>query len=586
MRSANVRIRTSGLAQSVAVITHCLESVGLGYTETEIMAQDWYYKLLGEETGPVAFAALRELASAGHLASDDEVRTSTSSWKRVAEVPELFGGEDSEEPELATGFDLDMLLAPSSSKPIHLSAKRQAQQAAVAAAAAPVVEWYYTLLGQEMGPASTEEILQLIQDGSLQGEDTVRLQKTGAWQRLSSTSQFSTIVAQMLPKPEWYCRTLGQELGPMTFEELQQMAKSGSLQVDDEVRHGSTDPWAIAGRTRGLKFTRMVSAPEVSHDRTATMVPFGDAAKKREWYYEILGQQMGPISFQEMMKAVADETLMMEDKARRGKAGAWSFVMDVPGIVTTDAKAAYLAAKLEANRPKPPPPPAAKPAAPAPAAAASPPPPPRIDSPEPPSAPPARPAFTPPTPAASAYGAAGSGPGGFGSMASGGRTALPPPPAFKLPKKSRGPAFDFGALFGNLKDKLDLKAIGAIVTILLVGAYLASSQLGINFSLGGQAGIAEYSQINILWKEALQLHKKGDKEADWAAFKAEHENEIAELNEQIKGQNPGADRRLLQLMYFCTKDHLPGMLEPAGRVERFKAMKTVMEDADKLVVPE
>ena len=92
------------------------------------MAQDWYYKLLGEETGPVTFAALREMAGDGYLASDDEVRTSTSHWTRAEHVPELFQADEVEEPELANGMDLDLLLAPSNSPPIRLSAKRLAQR--------------------------------------------------------------------------------------------------------------------------------------------------------------------------------------------------------------------------------------------------------------------------------------------------------------------------------------------------------------------------------------------------------------------------------------------------------------------------
>ncbi len=115
------------------------------------MAQDWYYKLLGEETGPLTFRALRELAADGHLAPEDEVRSSTSQWKPAAEIPELFQPGDVDEPELATNLDLDMLLT-ASSVPVKTSSKRQALDAAKAAANAPPPRWYYKLLGQEMGP--------------------------------------------------------------------------------------------------------------------------------------------------------------------------------------------------------------------------------------------------------------------------------------------------------------------------------------------------------------------------------------------------------------------------------------------------
>ncbi len=538
------------------------------------MAQDWYYKLLGEETGPVSFAALRELAGDGHLASDDEVRTSTSSWKLAEYVPGLFEAGDQEEPELATDMDLDMLLAPSSSQPVQVSAKRQGQRAAIAAAAAPVAQWYYKLLGQEMGPTTTEEVIQQIKDGSLQGADLACLGANGTWQPLENTPEFSALVIEMRPKPEWFCRVLGQELGPMLFEELQQMAKSGALSVDDDVRHGLADPWTQADRRRGLKFSKKAAPVAMAaHDRTSTLIPFGAAATKREWYYEILGQMMGPISFNEMSKAFADGTLQMEDKARRGKAGAWSNVMDVPGIMSTDAKAAYLAAKIEASRPKP----APAPVVPqvkveAPRTVAAPAPPSPVATPAPPA-----PSPSPPT---SGYGGSASASGGYGSMASVGRPTVFPP-ATKAPKKSSGPSINVGEMFANLKDKIDAKALGAIAVILLVGVYFGSSYLG--FSFGGQPGLAEYSQVDVLWSEVKQIHGKGDKPADWTQFTTEHKSEVKELLAQINKQNPGSARPLLQQMLLCTRDHLPKMMENSkDREARYKLMETAMKTSAKL----
>ncbi len=546
------------------------------------MAQDWYYKLLGEETGPVSFAALRELVEIGQIAAEDDVRTSTSRWKLAECVPGLFEDKDAEEPELATDMDIDLLLAPSSSPPVKVSAKRQGQRAAVAAAAAPVAQWYYKMLGHDMGPTSTDEIIQQIKDGSLHGEDLVCFGENGVWQPLEKTPQFSAIIYATRPKPEWYCQVLGQELGPMLFEELQQMAKTGALHADDEVRHGDSAPWAKADRVRGLKFPKVSTAGVTpAHDRSSTLVPFGEAAKKREWFYEIVGQQMGPISFIEMAKAVSSGTLKMEDQARRGKSGAWVLVMDVPGLVTTEDKSAYLAAKIEASRPKPLPPAAVAPASPPPVAIA----PPRVETqPVADVSPPARP-LPSPTPSGSAYGASGS-PSGYGSMASTSRPAIPPrPPAFTPPQKSGGSSLDLGGLLADLKDKLDMKAIGAIAVILLVGVYFASTQFGFSLSFGPPAGAKEFSDVNVMWGEIQAIHKKGDQPADWKAFKSEHEGEIKGILASVKKQNPGSSRRLLQLMLFCTENHFPKMMDggPVAK-ERYTALEADMKEANQIVM--
>ncbi len=547
------------------------------------MAQDWYYKLLGEETGPVSFAALRELVELGQIAADDEVRTSASSWKLAECVPGLLDEGEADEPELATDMDIDLLLAPSSSQPVKVSAKRQGQRAAVAAAAVPVAKWYYKMLGHEMGPTSTEEMMQQIQDGSLHGEDLVRFGENGVWQPLEKTPQFSAIVLAMRPKPEWYCQVLGQELGPMMFEELQQMAKSGALHADDEVRHGDSDPWAKGDRVRGLKFPKAATAKVTpAHDRTSTLVPFGDAAKKREWFYEIVGQQMGPISFTEMAKAVSSGTLKLEDRARRGKSGAWTLVMDVPGLVTTEDKSAYLAAKIEASRPQPLPP---KPvpvavASPAPVAIAAQ----KVElQPVSEVTPPPRP-LPSPAPSVSAYGGSGS-PSGSGSLASMDRPAIPPrPPAFTPAKKSGGSSLDIGGMLADLKDKLDMKALGAIAVILLVGVYFASTQFGFSLSFGPPAGAKEFSDVNSMWVEIQEIHKQGDQPAAWKAFKSEHEGEIKSILASVEKQNPGSSRRLLQLMLFCTKNHFPMMMDggPVAK-DRYAQLEADMTEANQIV---
>ena len=150
--------------------------------------------------------------------------------------------------------------------------------------------------------------------------------------------------------------------------------------------------------------------------------------------------------------------------------------MDVPGLVSIEAKAAYLAAKAEANRPKP----VAPTPAPAPVAATAAP---RVEAP---------PAVAPPPAPSSAYGASGAG-ASYGSMASASRPASFPP-SFKPPKKSGGGAsVNIGEMLNGLKEKLDAKAIGAIAVILLIGGYFGLSAMGISF--GSPPGLAEYIKI-------------------------------------------------------------------------------------------
>ena len=539
------------------------------------MVQDWYYQLLGEETGPISFESLQDLVRDGHLNADDEVRSSNSGWMRAADVPDLFAPGTIAEPEEATDLDLDLLLSVSSSSPARRSSNRQGLEQAKADAARNAEEWFYKLLGQEVGPCSHDDIVEQIQLGSLLGEDLVRVGRDGNWRTLSSYPQYTSQLALMKPKPEWYCRVLGQVLGPMLFDELQLMVESGSLHTDDEVRFGATGAWQRAEQTRGLKFTaaRAVKAPA----KLSTHAPFGEAARKKEWYYEILGQQLGPISFEELAKAVADGSLQLEDKARRGATAAWGLVLNVPGLISVEQKAAYLAAKQAATRPKPvappavvPPPvatpaslaggvsnPAAKvlPASPTPAAA----------SPQPPASKPPVAAPPPPPPPPP-------------------RTAPPPPMPMNRPTSSatafRPPAKK-GSSGGGFK--VNGKMVGAIAgVLLLVGAIFVLPMLGISF--GSQPGLEEYAKVKVIWDEAQALRKKKSGISDWEDFGKKHSSEVKKLEKEITDQSPGASKRLLQLMYFCTKNHLPAIMVD-GNAMRYKAMERDMKEAEKLAGP-
>ena len=54
------------------------------------MADQWFYRMFGQDFGPVAFGELKELAELGSIASDDEVRNAGSSdWVTAGSIGEL-----------------------------------------------------------------------------------------------------------------------------------------------------------------------------------------------------------------------------------------------------------------------------------------------------------------------------------------------------------------------------------------------------------------------------------------------------------------------------------------------------------------
>ncbi len=165
---------------------------------------------------------------------------------------------------------------------------------------------------------------------------------------------------------------------------------------------------------------------------------------------------------------------------------------------------------------------------------------------------------------------------GMGSMSPSKATSPPPPPPFKASKKSSGPAFDFGALLSSLQEMVNPKAMGALAVILLAGGLIYASQFGLSF---GVAGKSEYAEIKPIVAQLEGAVAKKDPAA-LQAFWSENQNKVERLKVQIESQGPGADKRLLQLMFLATRDHIPKIATGDSNAEaRLAALKAEMKEA-------
>lgn len=147
------------------------------------------------------------------------------------------------------------------------------------------------------------------------------------------------------------------------------------------------------------------------------------------------------------------------------------------------------------------------------------------------------------------------------------------PPSFKKSPKTKEP----------IRLPINGKIVGAILGVLLLaGVAYGLFMMGSGFFV--QAGLPEYERVKPIWTDAQNLRRKDASSEDWALFQKRHEGEIKKLLTEIEDQSPGSGKRLLQLMYFCVKDHLPKIMVN-GDKERMKAMDTDMKEAAKLAAP-
>lgn len=144
--------------------------------------------------------------------------------------------------------------------------------------------WYYKLMGMEFGPVSSRVIADMVQGNHLSPTDEVREGQSGSWITVHQAAQSLAASATALPaqagietdtdltviadaepaKPaspvpdnSWYCHVLGQQLGPMTLEDLCTLVAHGELAPHDYVKQGLHGRWVVANRMPGLYFTRV-----------------------------------------------------------------------------------------------------------------------------------------------------------------------------------------------------------------------------------------------------------------------------------------------------------------------------------------
>lgn len=124
---------------------------------------------------------------------------------------------------------------------------------------------------------------------------------------------------------QWFYRMFGEDFGPMPLEKLQELASSGTVQALDLVRAESSGEWVAAAtidelglstserRTAVAVAVKPASDPEMSATQTAS----------DDWYCQLGGQELGPLSFDELLKYAEHEQLGADDQVKLGPKGKW-----------------------------------------------------------------------------------------------------------------------------------------------------------------------------------------------------------------------------------------------------------------------
>ena len=131
---------------------------------------------------------------------------------------------------------------------------------------------------------------------------------------------------------QWYCRVMGSELGPFTSSQLLEMARLHRLSPEDFVKRTADGAWTAAYRVKvlfddaaGSVIIKAVLPPErpkseqpsatVSKRSPATASDaLPDTASNRGWYCISSGQKLGPIIFEELQRLASIGRLRPTDR--------------------------------------------------------------------------------------------------------------------------------------------------------------------------------------------------------------------------------------------------------------------------------
>eukprot|EP00913_Durusdinium_trenchii_P035233 g32963.t1 len=352
--------------------------------------------------------------------------------------------------------------------------------------------WFYQSLGQELGPMSFEELCGLAESGALSSTDLVRKGTSGDWKPADT----NTVLAMLLKAAS--IPDAAPETKPADRKKSAKQKSGKNNKSNKNRKKKNSESPAKAKAAAPPKETAPADDP-VDDDGSAADEEEPPEKEAERWYCRIDGVEHGPLEFDELKAMAARQRLNRGDQVKLNDDGQWTLATTVTGLFA----GAF--------------PPAASPAA------------------------------------ASIPGAAI--PGAASPQAPGG--APKKPKAIKAPKVKRAKAAREPFL-SNLGDKKPLVfGLGgiALASILVI-------VIGVTMS-GGQA--REYhAQLQEIYNEHKALREKKSPSSAWQPLieraKTMKQTMVPKLEKTASSTNR-ADQALL----FASRDFLVSMLENAQK---------------------
>lgn len=107
------------------------------------------------------------------------------------------------------------------------------------------IEWFYVRNDEQHGPVSIQELAQMAAEGDLAPEQLVWAAHLDDWQPAES-------VDELWGEPDWHYAQNEEQLGPVNWVKLKRMAREGELSRNSLVWHESLPDWVEAAQVADL----------------------------------------------------------------------------------------------------------------------------------------------------------------------------------------------------------------------------------------------------------------------------------------------------------------------------------------------
>jgi hypothetical protein len=301
------------------------------------LANGWYYRLLGEEFGPVSRPILDSLIASGQIGDSDEVREGDSgTWRPARELSATTAANGATlDSGGGTVFSLDSLgdagleLESNDSPPSR-------QQ-----------EWFYQSLDHEWGPFTFDELLDHARQGHFSPDDQIRMGRAGKWRRAGSMGRVMAVFPFTAPE----AKTISTEKPPIreTDDEFEsRIPLREATPIESQVPSPPSPPAISAPPPPPPPPIAAPPAPPyggMSPYLAPPVAPLwgyhqpAPTVADQGWYAWLDNIECGPMDYQQIINWVKSGRISANDFVKQGKYSQWSPASTILGLAPPQAPA-------------------------------------------------------------------------------------------------------------------------------------------------------------------------------------------------------------------------------------------------------